>query len=401
MNCHQTANIGVNWRISVNSMEIKNLKKAAARITKAIKNQERIILYGDADMDGIGSTIILKEAIKNLGGKIAALYFPDRELEGYGLNEDALNYLKKQAPALLILLDCGISNLDEVKIAKNLGFEVMIVDHHQPLKKLPKASIIVNPKQKGDKYPFKEFAAAGVVFRLIERLLDGKITTSLRNNFLELVALATIADMMPQTNDNLEIVGEGLRSLKNTSRPALQAFWEIDPVIKDNTNQFAQKIIVACNAGNGKKHSNEAYLLLTEKSVKEAESMAKHLLDKAYDRHLQIKEIVEEIERKVLRKTGDTIIFEGEDWWPVLMLGPAASKIVRAYKKPVFLHNQKNGICQGAVRTPKGVDGVKAMMKCSKTLETYGGHAQAAGFRIKEKDLEKFRSCLIDYFMIK
>ena len=381
--------------------DIKNIKKAAERITKAIKNQERIILYGDADMDGIGSVIILKEAIKNLGGKIAALYFPDRELEGYGLNEDALNYLKKQAPALLILLDCGISNLDEVKIAKNLGFEVMIVDHHQPLKKLPKASIIVNPKQKGDKYPFKEFAAAGVVFRLIEGLLDGKMTTSLRNNFLELVALATIADMMPQTSDNLELVEEGLWSLKNTSRPALQAFWEIDPVIKDNTNRFAQKIIVACNAGNGKKHSNEAYLLLTEKSVKEAESMAKHLLDKAYDRHLQIKEIVEEIERKVLHKTGDAIIFEGEDEWPVLMLGPAASKIVRAYKKPVFLHNQKNGICQGAVRTPKGVDGVKAMMKCSKTLETYGGHAQAAGFRIKEKDLEKFRSCLIDYFMIK
>jgi len=381
--------------------KIKNIKKAAERIKRAIKGQERIILYGDADMDGIGSTIILKEAIKNLGGKIAALYFPDRELEGYGLNEDALNYLKKQAPALLILLDCGISNLDEVKIAKKMGFEVMIVDHHEPLKKLPSASLIVNPKQKGDKYPFKEFAAAGVVFRLIEGLLDGKMTTSLRNNFLELVALATIADMMPQTSDNLELVEEGLWSLKNTSRPALQAFWEIDPVIKDNTNQFAQKIIVACNAGNGKKHSNEAYLLLTEKSVKEAESMAKHLLDKAYDRHLQIKEIVEEIERKVLHKTGDAIIFEGEDEWPVLMLGPAASKIVRAYKKPVFLHNQKNGICQGAVRTPKGVDGVKAMMKCSKTLETYGGHAQAAGFRIKEKDLEKFRSCLIDYFMIK
>ena len=401
MNCHQTANIGVNWRISVNSMEIKNLKKAAARITKAIKNQERIILYGDADMDGIGSTIILKEAIKTLGGKITAIYFPDRELEGYGLNEDALNYLKKQVPALLILLDCGISNLDEVKIAKNLGFEVMIVDHHQPLKKLPSASLIVNPKQKGDKYPFKEFAAAGVVFRLIERLLAEKMTTSLRNNFLELVALATIADMMPQTNDNSEIVGEGLRSLKNTSRPALQAFWEIDPVIKDNTNQFAQKIILACNAGNGKNHSNEAYLLLTAKSVKEAESMAKHLLDKAYDRHLQIKEIVEEIERKVLRKTGDIIIFEGEDEWPVLMLGPAASKIVRAYKKPVFLYNQKNGVCQGAVRTPKGMDSVKAMVHCSRTLEIYGGHAQAAGFRIKEKDLEKFRSCLIDYFMIK
>ncbi|MFH1423695.1 MAG: DHH family phosphoesterase [Candidatus Nealsonbacteria bacterium] len=378
--------------------EIKNIKKAAERIKKAVDKKERIILYGDADMDGIGSTIILKEAIKTLGGKITAIYFPDRELEGYGLNEDALNFLKAHAPALLILLDCGISNLSEVKIAKNLGFEVMIVDHHKLLKKPPQASIIVNPKQKGDKYPFKEFAAAGVVFKLIEELLAGKMSVSLKNNFLELVALATIADMMPQTDDNLEIVEEGLRSLKNTRRPALRSFWEIDPVIKDNINQFAQKIILACNASGGKNHSNEAYLLLTAKSVKEAESLARHLLDKAFDRHLQIKEIVEEIEKKILRKTGGAIIFEGEDWWPVLMLGPCASKICRIYKKPVFFYNQKDGVCQGAVRTPKGVDGVKAMIKCSKTLETYGGHPQAAGFRIKERDLDKFKTCLIDYF---
>jgi len=378
--------------------EIKNIKKAAERIKKAIEKKERIILYGDADMDGIGATIILEEAIKTLGGTISAIYFPDREVEGYGLNEDALGFLKKHVPALLILLDCGIGNLSEVKLAKNLGFEVMIVDHHKTLHKLPQASIIVNPKQKGDKYPFKEFAAAGVVFRLIEKLFAEKMTLVLRNNFLELVALATIADMMPQTDDNLEIIESGLKSLKNTARPALQAFLEIDPVIKDNINQFSQKIILACNASSGKNHSNEAYLLLTQKTVKEAEKIAKHLLDKAFDRRLQIKEIVEGIEKKILRQMKETIIFEGEDWWPVLMLGPAASKICRTYNKPVFLYNQKDGVCQGAVRTPKGMDGVKAMMKCSRMLETYGGHPQAAGFRIKAKDLDKFKTCLIDYF---
>ncbi|MFH1575732.1 MAG: DHH family phosphoesterase [Candidatus Nealsonbacteria bacterium] len=378
--------------------EIKNIKKAAQRVKKAIQDQEKIILYGDADMDGIGSTIILKEAIKILGGKITAIYFPDREVEGYGLNEAALGFLKKHAPALLILLDCGISNINEIKIAKNLGFEVIIADHHEILNKLPQASIIVNPKQKGDKYHFKEFAAAGVVFKLAEVLLAGKMTSTLRNNFLELAALATISDMMPQTDDNLEIIEGGLKSLKNTMRPAFQSFLEIDPVIKDDINQLVQKIILACNAGNGKDHSNEAYLLLIEKSVKEAESTVKYLLNKAYDRRLQIKEIVEEIEKKVSRKMKEIIIFEGEDWWPVLMLGPAASKICRTYKKPVFLHNQKKGICQGATRTPKGVDGVKAMVKCSKMLEIYGGHPQASGFRIKEKDLPAFKECLIRYF---
>ena len=132
--------------------EIKNLNKAAERIKKAIKRKERIIIYGDADMDGVSSVIILKECIMSLGrpadsgSPVSAVYFPDRETEGYGINKDALNYLKKYAPALFITVDLGIGNFEEIKLAKRLGFEVMIVDHHEVLKKLPSASIIVNPR---------------------------------------------------------------------------------------------------------------------------------------------------------------------------------------------------------------------------------------------------------------
>lgn len=378
--------------------EIKNIKKAAGRIKKAVKKGERIIIYGDADMDGMSSVIVLKEAIKTLGGKITAVYFPDRETEGYGINEKALVYLKKYSPALLLVLDCGIGNFDEVKMANKMGLEVVIVDHHKTLNKLPAASVIVNPKQKGDKYPFKEFAAAGVVFKLVEVLLGEKLTRSLRNNFLELVALATIADMMPQTEDNLDIIQDGLRAFRNTVRPALKVFWKIDPSLEDNTNQVVQKVISACHAGEGKDHVNEGYLLLISKTKKEAETMAKYLLEKSYERHLRIKEIVSEIEKKILRKMKEAIIFEGGEDWPVLMLGPAASKIVRTYKKPVFIYNMRDGLCQGAVRTPPEEDGVKAMMQCSADLETYGGHPRAAGFRIKEKDLPKFKNCLIKYF---
>lgn len=377
--------------------EIKNLKKAAQRILKAVKKKEKIILYGDADLDGISCVIVLKEAIKNLGGEVEDVYFPDRETEGYGLNEDALECLKKHAPALLIVLDCSIGNFAEVKLAKKLGFEVMIVDHHEPLKKLPAASIIVNPKQKGDKYPFKEFAAAGLVFRLAETLLKDKLTSSLRCNFLELTALATIADMMPRTDDNLEFLGEGLIALPDTSRPGLKVFWQIGSFKKDDIHQFAQKVISACHAGGSRDHLNEGYLLLTAKSTKEAEDLARYLLEKGYARQLRIKEIVTEIEERIL-KTNEPIVFEGDESWPVLMLGPAAAKVCHAFKKPVFLYSNKKDYCQGAVRTPKGVDGVKAMMHCSQGLETYGGHPQAAGFRIKEQDLTKFKNCLIKYF---
>lgn len=375
--------------------QVKNLKKAAERIKKAVKNKEGIILYGDADMDGVSAVIILKEAIRNLGGEIVSIYFPDRETEGYGINKDALNYLKEQAPALFIAVDLGIGNFEEVKIAKKLGFEVLIVDHHETLGKLPLASIIVNPKQKGDRYPFKNFAAAGVVFKLTEVLLGEKLTPALRNNFLELVALATIADMMPEQKDNLEFLNWGLASLKSTFRPGLKIFIECN---ENGSRQIAQRIISACHAGGTKDHVNEGYLLLTSKSLEEAEVLAKELSEKSYTRHSRIQEIVHEVEERISKKSGEPIIFEGSKDWPILMAGPAASKICNVYKKPVFLYSQKEKCSQGAVRTPKGIDGVKPMIRCAKILETYGGHPQAAGFRVRNKNLEKFKKCLVKYF---
>lgn len=375
---------------------IKNLEKAAERIKKAVRLKERIILYGDADMDGVSSVIVLKECIINLGGEVAAVYFPDRETEGYGINKDALNYLKKYAPALFITVDLGIGNFEEIKLAKKLGFEVMILDHHKVLRKLPAASIIVDPHQKGDKYPFKEFAAAGVVFKLTEVLMGKKMTPALRNNFLELAALATIADMMIMEEDNIEIITAGLASLKNTFRPGLQVF------VKEQDSaprSMAQKIISACHsAGTAKNHVNEAYIILTSISTEGAEPLAEELIEKSYIRRQRIKEITEEVEKRVFKKAGEAIIFEGDKDWPILIAGPASSKTCNVYKKPVFLYSQREKDSQGAVRTPKGIDGVKPMIHCSKFLETYGGHPQAAGFKIKNKNLENFKKCLLKYF---
>ena len=162
---------------------------------------------------------------------------------------------------------------------------------------------------------------------------------------------------------------------------------------------MAQKIISACHsAGTAINHLNEAYILLTSTSVEEAEPIAEELLEKSYLRHQRIKEITEEVEKRIFKKGGESIVFEGDKDWPILMAGPASSKICNIYKKPVFLYSQREKDSQGAVRTPKGVDGVKPMIQCSKLLETYGGHPQAAGFRIKNKNLEKFKTCLIKYF---
>jgi len=160
---------------------------------------------------------------------------------------------------------------------------------------------------------------------------------------------------------------------------------------------MAQKIISACHAGGTVGHLNEAYILLTSTSEQEAEILAKDLIERSLARQMQIKEIAAQIEKMISKKTTEPIVFEGDKDWPILMAGPAASKICNTYRKPVYLYSQRETESQGAVRTPPGVDGVKAMTKCAKFTEAYGGHPQAAGFRIKNENLEGFKQCLIDY----
>jgi len=379
-------------------MEIKNLKKAAKRILKAIKNKEKIILYGDADMDGVSSVIILKETIKNLGGEIKTVYFPDREKEGYGINKIALNYLKDKAPALFIVLDCGIGNFEEAKLAKKLGFSLIIIDHHEVLNKLPEAEIIVDPKQKGDKYPFKGLAATGVAYKLSQALFKENISESLKKNFLELVALATIADMMPQESENRIMIEEGLASLENSFRPGLKVFFTRQVENYGTIRQISQKIISVLNTAEVKNHLNEAYLLLTSGSIEQAEILAKELIEKGYQKQERVREITEEVEERIFKKIDEPIIFEGDSSWPLILLGSVASRTCNLHKKPVFLYKIGEIESPGTVRTPKGIDGVKAMGSCQKLLETYGGHPVAAGFRIKNKNLEKFKERLINYF---
>lgn len=380
-------------------MEIKNLKKAAKRIIRAIKNKEKIILYGDSDLDGVASVIVLKEAIESRGGKFITVYFPDREKEGYGLNNKALKFLKKEAPALLILLDCGISNFKEAKLAKKLNFELIIIDHHQVLDKLPEASIIVDPKQKGDNYPFKDFATSALSLKLAQIILAKRKSESLEKGFLELVALSTIADMMTETGENKVLIEEGLNSLKNSFRPGLLVFREINSSsVYHGVRQLVQKIISTLSAADVKNHLNEAYLLLISTDFKQAKRLLKKLLIKGEKRKRRIKEIVEEVEEMIFKKPGEILVFEGNSAWPLTLLGPVASKICQKFKKPTFLFKKQQRKNVGAVRTPLGINGVEAMNSCSNFLETYGGHPPAAGFTIRTENLEKFKECLIKYF---
>jgi len=376
--------------------EIKNLKKAADRILTAIKNKEKVILYGDADPDGVCSIIILEETLKTLGLSPAQIYFPNREEEGYGITEQGLKFLAKFAPALLIVLDCGIGNVEEVEIAKKIGFEVIIIDHHKMLPRVPKASIICNPKQKEDKYPFKELATVGISYRLAKLLFSSLGEKYKPEKFLELAAIATLADLMPLKDENEKLVKQGILALNFTERTGLRALIKENKLEHLNIDGVRHKIISPLNAGLAKNHSNEAYLLLIEKDLKKAGKKAKNLIKKAKLRKEEIKRITGEVKERI--DTSQKIIFEGDESWPLVFLGPVASRICQKHKKPIFLFRKREKESPGAVRTPKGLDGVKAMIGCRQLLKTYGGHPQASGFRIKNENLEKFKECLIKYF---
>ena len=378
--------------------EIKNLKKAARRILKAVKSKERIIVYGDADLDGVSSVIILKESIQNLGGENVVVYFPDREKEGYGISEEALNSLKQYAPALFISLDCGIGNFKEIKLAKKLGFETIVIDHHEILDKLPDAKIIVDPKQKGDKYPFKYFAAVGLAFKLAEVLFGNNLTENLRKNFLELVAIATIADMMPRTDENEIMIAEGLNYVKSSWRPGLQALFELAPIISLDFFQRIYKINSLLNVRDVENQLPAAFRLLTSTTSSDAKLLAEKLLEKSVQRRRKIKEMTEGLEKKIEKSSKSPIIFEGNSDWEIALLGVMASLISQKYQKPAFLYKKGEKDSQGCIRAPSGFNVVEAMKTCSKLLTTYGGHPQAAGFRVKNENLEEFENCLIEYF---
>jgi len=387
--------------------KIKNIQEAAERIKRAVSNKERIILYGDSDLDGISSVVILEEAIKNLGGNVCAVLFPDRENDGYGINKNALQLLKDKAPALFITLDLGIGNVEEIEVAKKLGFEVIIVDHHETLHGVPNIPLIVDPKQKDDDYPFKGLANVGITFKLCEEILGKKISKSLRNSFLELTALGTIADMVPQIDENQKIIEEGLRSLRNTFRPAIKAFFTL---LGEGYIFSAQggptsgrdgslgKVISALNAAESVNYQNDSYFLLTCFSKVKCEEMAQDLINKTNLKQQKVKEITQEVERRISQKPDAPVIFEGDIAWRLTLAGSVASIISSKYQKPTFIFKKGDKESCGSVRNPKDTNSVEAMKTCSDFLITYGGHANASGFRIKNENLKKFEDRLNEFF---
>ena len=378
------------------------IKKSVERIIQAVGKNEKIVIYGDFDCDGITSTAILYNFLFSIGADVKA-YNPDRLEEGYGINFDSIDKLVSEGYKLFITTDCGISENQVIEDSKKFSVDFIITDHHTIPEKLPDAYSIVNPKLKDCKYPFKEICAAGVVFNLIVALrsslresgfFNDKIEPNLAR-YLDLVSIGTVADSMPIIGVNRIFVFNGLKEIKNTSRKGLKHLISKQKEkfsIRDISFDIAPKINAAGRVG---KASNAVSLLTSDDDV-EVERLAGIIQSNNQIRQQIQEKVFNEAEKMAeikLQKHPDksSLVLFSQDWHPGV-LGIIASRIVKKYGLPSVILSSKDSIAKGSLRTANELNLYRVLEQCSNILIQFGGHSAAAGVTIYEDKIKEFEN---------
>ncbi|MCF6096642.1 single-stranded-DNA-specific exonuclease RecJ [Thermovorax subterraneus] len=384
-------------RVSIDDMYdpflLKDMEKAVISVKKAILNGEKITVYGDYDVDGVTGCALLVRALRELGGDVE-FYIPSRLEEGYGLNKEALEKIAKSGTKLIITVDNGIASKEEVIYAKELGMDMVITDHHEPHDDVPKAIAVINPKQKDCSYPFKELAGVGVALKLVQALSNCNKEVTLK--LLDLVALGTIADMVPLVDENRIIAKWGINVLKNTDKKGLLTLLEECRLsVKDIDEEKISYILAPrLNAAGRLSDATLAVQLLLADDENEAKKLAKDL--ELLNRERQAietkiyNEAKEYIQKNVRFDKDRVIVVSGSRWHPGV-IGIVASKLVQNYCIPCILISEEGEEGRGSARSIPGFDIFEALSKLSDMLDKFGGHEQAAGFTIKVKEIENFR----------
>ena len=375
------------------------MEKAVERILKSIEAKEKIIVYGDYDTDGVSSSVIMVSLIKALGGQVD-VYIPFRETEGYGLNAEAVKQIAKNKTDLVITVDCGISNAPEVEILKEKGVDIIITDHHHEPLTIPQAFAILNPNLNREKYPFKPLAGCGVAYKVAQAVIArhkkykvNQLADGFEKWFLDLVAIGTIADLMPLIGENRTLVRYGLTVLQKTKRLGLQELIKIMGNQPEDIDERAigWQIAPRLNAAGRLNHASASYQLLITNDQREAERLAQELNQTNQQRqqitdkiNLESKEILGEVKnQKILIVVGTN--------WPTGIVGLIAGRLTDEFHRPSLVISKYNGEIIGSGRSIPAFNIIEAIEKSSKFLARYGGHSQACGFTVKDdKSLDSF-----------
>ena len=371
-----------------------DMQKAVDRINEAIENEERILVYGDYDADGITSTVLLVETLISMGANVSS-YIPNRFEEGYGPNKEAFTKIIDSGITLIITVDNGIAGVEEVDLANELGCDVIVTDHHKIQDTIPNAYAIIHPEHPEGNYPFKKLAGVGVAFKLAHALLE-----IFPDFLLDLVAIGTIADMVSITDENRIFVKQGLELINEDPRIGLKMLLElsgIDTKIDEQTVGFyiAPKL-------NSIGRMDSAKLGLTFLMAEEPVT-ARALAEQIEQYNIQRKQITEDIVKDVIskienseKKQKNVIMVSGE--YHEGVLGIVASNIVEKYQKPVFIMNEKEGVLKGSARSIFDFNIYVAMNKISDLFLAFGGHTLAAGFSFEKSNFEKIEEFLDNEF---
>lgn len=380
------------------SFLMKGMERAVERISRAIDNDENIIIYGDYDVDGITSTSLLYMVLHELGA-VPSFYIPERQSEGYGLNKEALQRLQEQHTDLVITVDCGISSFDIIEQYKQ-SMDIIVTDHHEPPSQLPQAYAVLNPKQKDCHYPFKELAGVGVAYKLCQALWKTRKGEDF-TKYTEIVALGTIADLVPLRDENRILVKAGLEKIKNGENIGLQALLQVSSLDKNliNAGRIAFTVAPRLNAAGRISHAEQGVRLLLETNEDKARRMASSLSELNRERqdveHAIATEAISQIEKEHRAKDG-VLIAHGEGWH-VGVIGIAASRLVEKYYRPSLVISVHEGVGKGSCRSISGFNMYEALKSADDLLLQYGGHPMAAGFSIAAENIEAFRQRLNEY----
>ena len=373
--------------------QMPDMEIAVERIMKAIENEEKIIIYGDYDVDGITSVTVLKSFLEERGIKVGE-YIPNRLEEGYGLNKKAIDKIVKDGNQLMITVDCGISAIEEVDYANQLGIETIITDHHEPGNELPKAIAVVDAKRKDNKYPFRNLAGVGVVFKLIQALgMRMGLAEKEYLKYLDIVCIGTISDIVPLVDENRVIVKLGLKLVEQTKNLGLKSIIQSSGYNQIDSNTVSFGVAPRINACGRMGHQEEALKLFLATDENEVSELTQKLNE--YNKIRQetekniYNEAVEEIEKNKLYDK-NTIVVMKENWHHGV-IGIVSSKITELYFKPSILLCEEGENGKGSGRSIPGFDLYEALTKCEQSIDKFGGHSMAIGINIKKDKFEEFK----------
>jgi len=375
-------------RLEGNPFLLPDISQAVSRVYKAVLAREKIAVYGDFDVDGVTATVILVGGLSWLGAEVIP-YIPDRFNEGHGLKISALEKLHAQGVNLVITVDCGVTDLTEVKQAQDMGIDMIITDHHIPLGNLPQAVAVIDPKRKDSVYPYPDLAGAGVAFKFLQALFhkDGKEKWLVK--FMDLVVLATVTDLVTLVGENRYLVKEGLRELNNSSRVGIQEMVKLARLRPGelDAEDISWTLGPRLNAAGRMDNASTSYQLLTTQSPEEARLLALELEEKNTERQKLTNEVLSRAREKLAARLHLPVLMEGDESYSIGVIGLVAGKLVDEFYKPAIIISLGPELCQGSCRSIAEFDVTAALEECHDLLTAFGGHPLAAGFTVTRQNL--------------